>query len=169
MTNRAKALLLSIAAVAILVIGFLGWYRIHFSMAPAEAFSVNDASSGRRLLIATQGSAFKNAVVTGIVERLRQRPIFIQVVDVGALSGVNAGDWDAIVVLHTIEYGDAPPVAQAFVDRLADTGKIVVLSTSGRGDFRMKGIDAISSASRMTDVPARVDEIVERIDGVLTR
>jgi menaquinone-dependent protoporphyrinogen IX oxidase len=138
-------------------------------MVPAESFSVNDASSARRLLIATQGSAFKNAVVAGIVERLRQRPIFIRVIDVGALSDVDASDWDAVVVLHTIEYGDAPPAAQAFVDRLADTGKIAVLSTSGRGDFKIKGIDAISSASRMTDVPARVDELVQRIEGVLAR
>jgi hypothetical protein len=169
MTKRARGLLLSIGGVAILAIGFLGWYRIHFSMASAESFSVNDASSARRLLIATQGSTFKNAVVAGVVERLRQRPIFIQVVDVSALSGVNASDWDAIVVLHTIEYGDAPPAAQAFVNRVGDTGKVAVVSTSGRGDFKMEGVDAISSASRMTDVPARVDELVERIEGVLAR
>jgi hypothetical protein len=56
-----------------------------------------------------------------------------------------------------------------FVDRAADTGKVVVLSTSGAGDFKIDGIDAISSASRMTDVPARVDELLERIETVLAR
>jgi hypothetical protein len=37
-------------------------------------------AAAQRLLIAAQGSAFKNAVVEDIVERLRQRPIFIQVI-----------------------------------------------------------------------------------------
>jgi len=72
-------------------------------------------------------------------------------------------------VLHTIEYGKAPAPAQAFVDRAGDAGKVVVLSTSGAGDFKIKGIDAISSASRMTDVPARVDELLGRIETVLAR
>jgi hypothetical protein len=169
MTKRARRVLVSIAAVAIAVIAFLGWYRLHFAMGHAEEFSVNDPSSERRVLIATQGSAFKNAVVSGVVERLEQRPIFVRVVDVGALSDVKDSEWDAIVVLHTIEYGRAPPAAQAFVDRAADPRRVVVLSTSGAGDFKIEGIDAISSASRMTDVPARVDELIARIDAVLAR
>lgn len=169
MRKRVRVLLISVAAVATVVIGLLAWYRIHFAMAPVAGFAVNDASSAQRLLVATQGSAFKNAVVEGIVERLRQRPIFIQVIDVGALSGVDDGQWDAIVVLHTIEYGSAPVAAQEFVDRAGHTRKVVVLSTSGAGDFKMKGIDAISSASRMSDVRSRVDELLDRIETVLAR
>jgi hypothetical protein len=169
MTKRARRVLVSMAAVAIAVLGFVGWYRIHFAMGHAEEYSVNDPSSERRVLIATQGSAFKNAVVSGIVERLKQRSIFVRVVDVGALSDVKESEWDAIVVLHTIEYGRAPPAARAFVDRAADPRRVVVLSTSGAGDFKIEGVDAISSASRMTDVPARVDALIARIDAALAR
>ena len=169
MTKRTRRVLVSVAAVAIALIGFLGWYRLHFAMGHAEEFSVNDPSSERRVLIATQGSAFKNAVVSGVVERLKQRPVFVRVIDVGALSDVKDSEWDAIVVLHTIEYGRAPPAAQAFVDRVADPRRVVVLSTSGAGDFKIEGIDAISSASRMTDVAARVDELVARIEAALVR
>jgi hypothetical protein len=169
MTNRVRGLLISIAALAVVVMGFLAWYRIHFAMSPVEGFSVNETSSEQRLLIATQGSGFKDAIVAGIVERLRQRRIFIRVIDASALSDVNDSEWDAVVVLHTIEYGKAPAPAQAFVDRAGDAGKVVVLSTSGAGDFKIKGIDAISSASRMTDVPARVDELLGRIETVLAR
>ena len=74
-----------LAAVAILLIaavGPLAWYRIHFAMSLVTGFTVNDATSERRVLIATQGGAFKDAVVSGVVERLRQPSIFIQVVDV---------------------------------------------------------------------------------------
>jgi hypothetical protein len=169
MTKRVKRIVLSIAAAVILVVAFLSWYRIHFAMDPAEAFSVNDPASERHILIATQGSAFKDAVVAGVVDRLRQRSIFIQVMDVGSLSSVNEREWDAIVLLHTIEYGRAPAAAQALVDRVESISKLVVLSTSGAGDFKIEGVDAISAASRMTDVPARVDELLARIDAVFAR
>jgi predicted small integral membrane protein len=169
MTKRARGLLISIAVLAVVVVGFLAWYRIHFAMSPVEGFTVNETSSEQRLLIATQGSAFKDAVVAGLLERLRQRPIFIRVIDVSALSDVNDSEWDAVIVLHTIEYGKAPVPAQAFVNRAGDAGKVVVLSTSGAGDFKIEGIDAISSASRMTDVQARVDELLGRIETVLAR
>jgi menaquinone-dependent protoporphyrinogen IX oxidase len=138
-------------------------------MNPVEGFTVNDPSSEQHLLIATQGSAFKDAVVAGVVERLSERPIFIQVVDVTALPDADESDWDAIIVLHTIEYGKAPAPAQTFVDRVGQSGKVVVLSTSGAGDFKIEGIDAISSASRMTDVPGRVDKILSRIESLLAR
>lgn len=169
MAKRGLGVLIAIAAVAIAAIGFVGWYRIHFSMDPVTGFTVNEPSSERRILIATQGSAFKDAVVAGTVEKLRQRPIFIRVIDVNDLANVNSKEWDAIVVLHTIEYGKAPAAAQTFVDRAGDSRKVVVLSTSGRGDFKIEGVDAISSASRMTDVPARVDELLGRIETALAR
>jgi hypothetical protein len=115
-------------------------------------------------LIATQGSEFKEAVVAGIVDRLRERPIFIQVVDVAASADANEADWDAVVVLHTIEYGRVPAGVQAFVDRAEDLGKVVVPSTSGGADAKIEGVDAISSASRVSAAPARVSELVARID-----
>ena len=169
MTKRVRGLLISVAALAIAVIGFLAWYRVHFAMRPVEGFAVNDPSSAQHLLIATQGSTFKDAVVAGVIERLRERQISIQVVDVTALHDVDESQWDAIVVLHTIEYGKAPAPAQAFVDRVGKTGKVLVLSTSGAGDFKIQGIDAISSASRMTDVPKRVDELLARVESLLAR
>ena len=85
MTKRVRGLLLSVAALVIAAVGFLAWYRTHFAMSPVEGFTVNDPSSEQRLLIATQGSAFKDAVVAGVVKRLSERPIFIQAVDVTAL------------------------------------------------------------------------------------
>jgi hypothetical protein len=169
MTKRVRGFLISVAALTIAVIGFLAWYEVHFAMNPVEGFTANDPSSEQRVLIATQGSAFKDAVVAGVVQRLGERPIFIQVVDVTALPDVDESHWDAILVLHTIEYGKAPAPVQAFVDRVGKTRKVVVLGTSGAGDFKIEGIDAISSASRMTDVPARVDGLLARIESLLTR
>lgn len=167
MTKRSRRLVFGSAVAAVLVLGLLALYWTRYSMAPAESFVVNDPTSPQRLLIATQGSTFKDAVVQGVVERLEQRPIYIEVLDVAGLAAIDESEWDAIVVLHTWELGSAQPDAAAFVARNKDAGKLVVLGTSGEGTFKIDDIDAISAASTMTDVPRRVAELVARIDALL--
>lgn len=166
-TARWRTILIVVAAVLVAMLGFVTWYRFHFSMKVAQPFEVQGAPSGPRVLIATQGSAFKDAIVSGIVEHLKRRSAQVSVVDVSALGGVRDADWDAIVVIHTWEMHQPPPAVRAFVDRAPDRRKLVVLTTSGRGDFSLEGVDAISAASKMVDVPARVLEMSRRIDAVL--
>jgi hypothetical protein len=53
------------------------------------------------------------------------------------------------------------------VDRLPDKKRLIVVTTSGGGREKMPGIDAISAASVMDDVPARVAEVTARLDTIL--
>jgi hypothetical protein len=140
-------------------VGVAGWYWIHFSMSAARPFEVNDPRTSPRVLIATQGSAFKDAVVARVVEQLKTRPAYVKVVDLSALPGIDAGDWNAVLILHTWEMRKPPREVQAFVDRAQATGKLVVLTTSGAGSFKLEGVDAISSASVLADAPSRAEEI----------
>lgn len=165
--KSGRKILLTVAVTTVAILAFLTWYRVHFSMDVASAYEVNDPGSGARVLIATQGSAFKDAVVAGVVARLKARPAYVKVIDVTELTGVNARDWNAVVVIHTWEMRRPQLDARAFVDRSGGSRNVVVLSTSGAGDFKMEGVDAISSASTMEDVPARVAEIGGRIDAIL--
>lgn len=156
--------------VAILVAAMLGfgiWYKIHYSMGTALEFEVNSRSIKPRVVIATQGSDFKESIVRGVVEHLKQRPAYVRVIDVGALHTVNEPDWDAIVVIHTWEMRQPQTDAQEFIDRVKSTSKVILMSTSGAGTFKMEGVDEISTASIMTDVPARVAEIDLRLDAIL--
>jgi len=164
---RWRRLSLIVAAVVVALLGFATWYKLHYSMQPAHSFEVQGSAAGPRVLIATQGSPFKDAVVAGLVEHLKARAARAQVIDVTTLANVHEADWDVIVILHTWEMHTPPPAVEAFIDRVADRHKLVVLTTSGGGDFRMPGVDAISAASKMVDVPARVLEVSRRIDAVL--
>lgn len=166
-TTRWRTTLIAVTVVVLALVGFATWYKSHFSMGVARPFQVQGAPSGPRVLIATQGSAFKDEVVSGIVEHLKRRSAQVNVVDVSALDGVRDADWDAIVVIHTWEMNQPPADVRKFVDRTADRHKLVVLTTSGQGDFSLEGVDAISAASKMVDVPARVLEMSRRIDAVL--
>jgi hypothetical protein len=138
-------------------------------MAPARSFAVGASTVQQRVLIATQGSPFKDALVTGIVDHLKLKAAYANVIDVTALPTIREGDWSAIVVLHTWEIGKPPPDVLKFLQRTNDKAKVLVLSTSGsgQGKIQMTGVDAISSASVMSEVPQRLTSVITRLDAIL--
>lgn len=167
LTRRWQKILLAVATLIAASVALAGWYRIHFSMSAARPFEVNDPHSSPRVLIATQGSEFKDAVVAGVVEHLKARAAYVKVIDVSALPAVDQSEWNAIVLVHTWEMRKPPKEVKAFVDRARNSGKSVVLTTSGAGTFKLDGVDAISSASVVADAPSRSADIAERVDGIL--
>ena len=54
------------------------WYLLDHSMHPARAFEVNSPAASQKVLIATQGSAFKDSIVAGVVAHLRERQVYIK-------------------------------------------------------------------------------------------
>jgi hypothetical protein len=164
-----RKVLLAIATLLVGMLASASWYRFHYSMSAARPLEVQGSPSGPRVLIATQGSTFKDAITTGLIEQLKKKSAHIKVVDVTALANVHEGDWDAVVVVHTWEIGKPPKSVRAFIDRLQQRDKLVVLTTSGAGTFRMEGVDAISSASTMSDVPFEVAQLSNRLDAILNR
>lgn len=163
-----KILLGALALVGTSLV-FMAWYRLHYSMDAARAFEVAGAPGGAKTLIATQGSAFKDAITAGLVEHLRRRSASARVIDVAGLGSIQPEDWDVIVVIHTWEMRKPPAAVQAFADRTRQKDNIVVLTTSGAGDFKLAGVDAISAASQMADVPQLLEEMTVRIDAILDR
>jgi hypothetical protein len=167
--SRWRRVVLLVAAAAAVALAGVVWYTLHFSMAKARSYEVAGGASGPQVLIATQGSAFKDAVVAGLVERLKARSAHIQVIDVGMLAGVRETQWDAIVVVHTWQMGKPPAEVRTFAERMRDREKLAVLTTSGAGSFKLQGVDAVSAASSLADVPERVHELLDRVDRILAR
>lgn len=163
--KRILAVLVLLGAISIV---FFLWYLQKHQMEEAQPFEINDVVMEKHMLIATQGSEFKNAVVEGVVAQLKPYDIFIKVIDVSQLPNIKEQDWSAIVILHTWEYSKAPGEVQKFVDTAIDKHKIVALSTSGEGTEKMAGIDGITSASQMDEVPTKVNFLVERVKSLLT-
>lgn len=165
--SRLRKVLWVGGAIIVVMLAFGTWYRVHYSMAPARAFEIAGAPSAPRVLIATQGSSFKDSIVAGVVDHLKKRQAHVRVIDIAGLAHESAHDWNAVVVIHTWEMRKPPVAAKAFVDSLTDRRALVVLTTSGAGDFKMAGVDTISAASRMEDVPARVAEVTTKLDAIL--
>ena len=162
-----KKVVIGIIIMAIAAFAFLSWYKYHYSMEVARTFEVNSPALATRVLIATQGSDYKNAVVAGLVARLEPMPIYLRVIDVSTLPQINEADWNAIVLIHTWENLEAEAHSRQFVAGTKTLNKLIVLTTSGRGSYKIEGINAITSASTMSDVPVKVAEIEARLKIVL--
>jgi hypothetical protein len=165
--RRREVIILIIALIALFIPSSLLWYRGHYSMTLARPFTAGVTSSAQRVLIATQGSRFKDALVAGLVRHLLSRSVYVSVIDVSGLPGVKASEWTAIVLIHTWEYSRPQADARAFLDRLAERQRVVVVTTSGSGKEAMPGVDAISAASVMGDPPAPLAAVTGRIDALL--
>lgn len=165
--NLWRKVLIAIATLLAATIAFAAWYKMHYSMAVATALQVNGAADAPKVLIATQGSDFKDAVTAGLVEHLKQRAFNIRVIDVGDLHTIKPADWNVIVLMHTWEISRPPSEVESFVEGLPSRDRLLVVSTSGQGDLKMDGVDVVTSASVMADVPRIVKDLAGKVDKVL--
>lgn len=163
-----KKILIVFTILGALSIIFLTWYSAQHSMEEAKLYEINDKGLSQHILIATQGSKFKNAVVEETIGQLKSLPIYIKVMDVGQLTNVNESEWSVIIILHTWEYSKPPKDVSLFLNRVSSKDKIIVLCTSGSGQEKIEGIDGITSASWVEEVTAKAGEIIVRVKSILS-
>ncbi|MCB0429908.1 MAG: hypothetical protein H6585_03990 [Flavobacteriales bacterium] len=156
-------------ALLLLLVAFLFWYKWHFSMDRVSAWQKGNPQSTGRVLIATQGSDFKDAVTGQLADTLAKGGYFVQVADVDTLPSINPAEWDAIAILHTWELWQPPKVIAGYFDSHPPMEKLVVLTTSGDSHYHIDGVDAITCASLMEDAPQKADEMYRRIEEILTK
>jgi hypothetical protein len=157
-----------IGSVAIVFFLFALWYRETYKMNTAATFEVNDATSSQHILIATQGSDFKDSVVHALVREFKSKQMYIKVIDITGLPQINEQAWTALIILHTWEYAKPPEEVKNFIDRTQDKKKLIVLATSGDGNYKIDGVDAITSASKLSEVSIKSTEIISRTNKLLS-
>ncbi len=134
-------------------------------METAEIHELNSPSLRQKLLIATQGSEFKDSIVSGIANHYKSNAIFIKVIDISSLEDNELADFDAILLIHTWEYGKPPESVQSFMDNNSSLiNKMVVVTTSGEGTEKMEGVDAITGESIIRDIPLIVEKVISKLD-----
>ncbi|GCC50421.1 hypothetical protein SanaruYs_06360 [Chryseotalea sanaruensis] len=138
-------------------------------MDEVKEFDVNTREQSNHILIASQGSKFKDEVVAQVIQQLPAGYAYIKVIDVKSLTDIKEENWDVIVILHTWEYAKPPDAVKSFVDNIDDKNKLVMISTSGRGTYLIKDVDGISSASQLDEITNISNEIVQRIQNILKK
>ena len=164
-----KKILLVIAILLVLLFAFAVWYKYEFSMTVVPERTVNAPDLNRKMVIATQGSTFKDSITEGILQHYQSDSIFIRIVDVSQLPKIDLADYQVMVVMHTWENWKPPVAVDSFMNRLKphQMEKLVVLTTSGQGDFKMEKVDAITGESIIEDVPKHITTIIQKVDPLL--
>ncbi|MCB0794988.1 MAG: hypothetical protein KDB88_09645, partial [Flavobacteriales bacterium] len=167
---KLKELLIITGVLLAILIG-LAWYAATHMMVQVTERVLDPGGASAEVLIATQGSAYKGAVTRELSKGLAKGGVRVTINDVSSLGQVDPDQWDAIVVMHTWEYWRPEPNAKAFREEHGNARHIIYLSTSGSGEERLD-VDAVSSASTLTDtlqdaraILARVEELVARSTG----
>ena len=146
------------------------WYKYAFSMDEATSTEINSPSLEQKILIATQGSEFKDKVSIAVSEYYTLKPVFIKVTDVKELADINPNNYNAIIVIHTWEYGKPPQVVAEFIKRnMGYKEKIIMLSTSGNASYKMTDVDAISGESVLKNAEEYSKKIIDKVDAILLK
>lgn len=138
------------------------WYMGTRSMGVSEGYAVNSPSLDKHLLIVTQQSTYKDSLTAGIVSELRDKPVYIKVIDLTTAATYSPmREVDACILMHTWEMWRPPGMVDAFRNSLGSEVPLLVVTTSGGGEEMLTdAIDGISSASEIYKVERDVQRAV---------
>jgi len=123
----------------------------------------------KQVLIATESSRFKEAVVTQVAETLCQdnRPLLVKRIDLSQLAAEPIQDYQVIALLNSCRAWQPSSVVRELLKTLsdADKKKLVILTTanSGECDLKVSGVDAISAASKRTGIVPVSKTVVDMV------
>jgi hypothetical protein len=128
-----------------------------------------DPGAGKRVLIATEQSEFKEAVVARIVEELRKDLCYVKVIDLKRLKHEPATDYGAVVVVNTCKAWTLSRRASRFVKEFPDKDRVVLLTTAAGEGWKhgAVGVDAITSASKVQKADPVAEEISRKVRKIL--
>ena len=164
-----KRVLIVIGSLIVLFVLVFGIYLLMNRQSVAEPFEVGSPDSGKKVLIATQGSDYKNLMVDTLTSRLKGEDIYIRVIDISGLSEIDQKDWNAEVIIHTTEGYRLPEVVKEYLGRIENPDEVVLLITSGSGEWKPEEceVDVFTSASKVSDIQEKANSIEKKVNSLL--
>ncbi|MFT0714746.1 hypothetical protein [Flagellimonas lutimaris] len=148
--GRYKVIIWIMIGIIALFLLFALWYKQRYAMEIVEPYTVNSKNFEKKLLIASQGSDFKDTLVQDVIDHYKNDSVFIQVIDVSGLPQANHRDFGAILLVHTWEYNKPPQVVEEFIgNSKVNVQKVIAITTSGEGHRFIEGVDGISGESKI--------------------
>ena len=167
MTQKLKWIVI---VVVMIFAAFWIWYEYTYSMDTVIPFSINDPKASTKVLIASQGSRFKDSLVQSILKQYKNDTIYFKVIDAYLLFTTPINKWDAIVIINSWEYGMPPKNVRDFIKKHPDqTDKLIILSTVGSYNMIFDQIDTISGESIIEKVPDYTEVVINQLNEILIK
>ncbi len=125
--------------------------------------------AAQTVLIASRSSEYKVQLVAELQKQLADTRIPHEITGIEELAEVDASRYAAVVVINTCLAWGFDHEVRTFLGNQTATANIIVLTTSGKGDWLPKrqeqDFDAISGASIKSNIGSVVQDLMERIRG----
>lgn len=153
-----------LGAICLLIFVAAGWYVYNFYPRHAHEFQIGSPQATQKILIATQGSEFKNDVVERVVALYENQDAYLRIIDVSTLETITLEQWDGIAILNTSLADNIDSDVKHFLKRAGKSDLILLITTSGGGDFVPPDlhVDGITTASRLTETELLARRIYQK-------
>ncbi len=148
--RRFKIVGIILGCIAGLMLVGFAIYMFRYYPREAESFEIITANPTKNILIASQGTDFKDVLTNTLCDSLGKSSMSIRVIDVKDLVNVNDEDWDRILIINSFIIR-LNKIINRFINNSSEPGKILIFVTSGGADWQPQSqlkVDAITSASR---------------------
>lgn len=149
-----------------LLILFLGF---NLSVFASEVTGYKDASKAvkKKVLMAIQESQFKKAVILKVKKSLQEDGHSVKIINLKELSAESTDNYQAIVIVNTCQAWRLNGHVRKFLKNIPEDEreKIVLFTTANSKSWRPKltGVNAITSASKMSEVDHIADSIINMV------
>ncbi|MBU8923110.1 MAG: hypothetical protein KOO63_14925 [Bacteroidales bacterium] len=160
-------ILIGIVATPVLLAGILLLIYVLWNIQGViEPFQRGNPDAKYKVLVASQGSEYKESLTDELIKNIEADSIFISVIDVTGLESIDEKNWDAIVIIHTMQIHKMPKQAMRFLEGMPDLNKVMLVSTSGAGDDQVDyfEVDAVSTVSRKSLIPRVVELVIPKLE-----
>lgn len=170
--NRRTNLLISLAILC-LCINQWGCFSVPHLFWPQKDIKPVELNknSSKKVLVASRSSEFKDALLNKIKEYFKDEPVYIKFIGLEGLKKEKGEEYNAVVMLNTCMSWDMDRNVKGFLKRHRDQRNMIVLTTSGDGNWKpkMKGqnFDAISAASRKENIDQVAETIITKIKALI--
>jgi hypothetical protein len=134
-----------------------------------DPYQVGEPNAPKKVLIASQGSDFKNKLLEDLIQQLKGENVYLSIIDCTSLKKDNSADWNAIVIIHTTKAHQMPKYVSTYLKRFSDLSRFVLVSTSGGGDEMVTEfeVDAICTASWLSDAEKIANRVASKVENIL--
>lgn len=154
-------LITAVTLLGLILIAYMIYVYLFYPR-EAEPFEISTLGAEKSILIATQKTEFKDALIRVLCDSLKRDSVSIRGIDLDDLYTVHPDEWDRILLVNSFIINLNRDI-RSFIDLHPVEDKTLVLVTSGGADWEPEKdleVDAITSASRKVYIPQITDLIL---------